>query len=126
MSEEEKKAIEWLKNATFFSARLYAPSILNLIEKQQEEIDTHIETENDYEHELARKDEEIEELRGTIKAEKVLNENIPEDTQMIIMSKKDFLRNYETSYISKDTIKEIIEKHYPDIVITKLYELLDE
>lgn len=39
MSEEEKKAIEWLKNATFFSARIYAPSILNLIENQQKEIE---------------------------------------------------------------------------------------
>lgn len=38
-SEEEKKAIEWLKKATFFSERLYAPIILNLIEKQQKEIE---------------------------------------------------------------------------------------
>lgn len=39
MSEEEKKAIEWLKKAEFFSERLYAPIILNLIEKQQKEIE---------------------------------------------------------------------------------------
>lgn len=39
MTEKEQKAIDWLKNATFFSARIYAPSILNLIEKQQEEIE---------------------------------------------------------------------------------------
>lgn len=40
MDEEEKRAIEWLKNATFFSARIYAPSILNLIEKQRKEIES--------------------------------------------------------------------------------------
>ena len=39
MSEEEKKAIEWLKNANFFSARIYAPVLLSLIEKQQKEIE---------------------------------------------------------------------------------------
>lgn len=39
MTEEEKKAIEWLKKAEFFSARLYAPIILNLIDKQQKEIE---------------------------------------------------------------------------------------
>jgi hypothetical protein len=39
MIEEEKKAIEWLKKAEFFSERLYAPVILNLIEKQQKEIE---------------------------------------------------------------------------------------
>ena len=38
MTEKEQKAIEWLKNANFFSARIYAPSILNLIEKQQKEL----------------------------------------------------------------------------------------
>ena len=39
MTDEEKKAIEWLKKADWFSARLYSPSILNLIEKQQKEIE---------------------------------------------------------------------------------------
>ena len=38
LNEEEKKAIDWLKKAEFFSARLYAPIILNLLEKQQKEI----------------------------------------------------------------------------------------
>ncbi len=40
MSEEEKKAIEWLKNANFFSARIYAPVLLSLIEKQEKEIES--------------------------------------------------------------------------------------
>ena len=39
MSKEEKKAIEWLKKADWFSARLYSPTILNLIENQQKEIE---------------------------------------------------------------------------------------
>lgn len=39
MSDEEKKAIEWLKKADWFSARLYAPTILYLIEKQSKEIE---------------------------------------------------------------------------------------
>jgi len=38
MTEKEQKAIDWLKNSNFFSARIYAPSILNLIEKQQKEL----------------------------------------------------------------------------------------
>ena len=39
MNEEEKKAIEWLKKADWFSARLYSSTILNLIEKQEKEIE---------------------------------------------------------------------------------------
>ena len=39
LSDEEKKAIEWLKKADWFSARLYSPTILNLIEKQSKEIE---------------------------------------------------------------------------------------
>lgn len=39
MTEQEKKAIEWLKKADWFLARLYSPTILNLIEKQSKEIE---------------------------------------------------------------------------------------
>ena len=39
MTDEEKKAIEWLKKADWFSSRLYSPTILNLIEKQQKQIE---------------------------------------------------------------------------------------
>ena len=39
MTDKEKKAIEWLKKADWFSARLYSPTILNLIDKQQKEIE---------------------------------------------------------------------------------------
>ena len=83
LSEEEKKAIEILINEIadivvgeycthckicenedtecYYTKAI--DTVYNLINKQQEEIDTHIETENDYEHELARKDEEIEKLK---------------------------------------------------------------
>ena len=74
MTEEEKKAIETTKTIIEFAGDSYIPkenrnalqTLLKLIDKQEEEIDTHIETENDYEHELARKDEEIEKLNEKI------------------------------------------------------------
>lgn len=47
MSDEEKKAIEWLKKADWFSARLYSPTILNLIEKQSKEIEE-LKEKNEY------------------------------------------------------------------------------
>ena len=46
LSEEEKKAIEWLEKANYFSARLYAPTILNLIEKLQKEIEERDKKDN--------------------------------------------------------------------------------
>lgn len=77
MTEKEKQAIEIVKRSiesdkknrivTIYDEkplfRDVLQTLLNLIEKQEEEIDTHIETENDYEHELVRKDEEIEKLK---------------------------------------------------------------
>ena len=63
MNEEEKKAIEFMEEYKDVVYRIPFKIILNLIDKQQKEIDTYKETENDYEHELARKDEEIEELK---------------------------------------------------------------
>lgn len=47
LSEEEKKAIEWLEKANYFSARLYAPTILNLINNYKKEIEDLKETNND-------------------------------------------------------------------------------
>lgn len=71
MSEEEKKAIKYLKRHII---PVYGKNgnieymlndvLLNLIEKLQKEIEIWKETENDYEHELARKDEKIEELEN--------------------------------------------------------------
>ena len=139
MTEEEIKAIEFLRKRQEFmysepkcvtTLEESIDTLLNLIDKQQKEIDTHIETENDYEHELARKDEEIEKLKQIIKAEKIIEENLPEETEVIVMLKKDFIRNFGNDYISKDKIREKIkeykEKYYPDVAITKLQELLEE
>lgn len=109
MSEEEKKAIANLIDLVkFWKKNNFENSndeiILNLIDKQQKEIEIWKETENDYEHELARKDEEIEELRK-------------ENFDIVYMQAiADF----------KEKIREIIEKHYPDVAITKLKELLDK
>lgn len=103
MSENEEKAIEIVKEITYIRGIRQdvegheedldaLEEVLKLIEKQQEEIDTYKETENDYEHELARKDEEIEELKK---------------------DKKALVDNYNKvlgSFISKDKIKELKEK----------------
>ena len=90
LSEEEKKAIEDSKELIEelkkhkdkgFAGRLYYKNkpiedtlmlLLNIIERQLEEIDTWKETENDYEHELTRKDEEIEEMREELEIQKRL------------------------------------------------------
>lgn len=83
LSEEEKKAIERL---TFYRDQIkeelypridYEEEkaigiVLNLLEKLQKEIEIWVETENDYEHELARKDEEIEEMREELEIQKRL------------------------------------------------------
>lgn len=81
MTEEEKKAIEWLKNATFFSARIYAPSILNLIEKQQKE---------------------IEELEVCLQAEEKYAEGLNNDIKSLLNIEPN------NNFISKDRIKKIL------------------
>jgi hypothetical protein len=81
MNEEEKKIIEAINdyikkkeelgdlgNDFTINFRDTKPlkTLINLIENQQKEIETWKETENDYEHELARKDEEIEKQQKLI------------------------------------------------------------
>lgn len=75
MSENEKKAIEIIKQeidknkVTDTPKEVYITDIkmlLSLVEIQQKEIEIWKETENDYEHELARKDEEIEKQQKLI------------------------------------------------------------
>ena len=118
MSEEEKQAIEITKTIIEFAGDSYIPKenrnalqiLLNLIDKQEEEIDTHIETENDYEHELARKDEEIEELKKVNKMVKIYKSHvIPENVEIVLMCKDDFLRITNNEFISKDKIREKIK-----------------
>lgn len=133
LSEEEKKAIERL---TFYRDQIkeelypridYEEEkaigiVLNLLEKLQKEIEIWVETENDYEHELARKDEEIEEMREELEIQKRLiieqikrfcelykpKEGIGEGGLDELAEK---ILSFSKDYISKDKIREII-KHY--------------
>lgn len=69
MSNEEKKAIEWLKKADWFSARLYSSTILNLIEEQQKEIsllkDQLEYVKSEYEETIEQQQKEIKDLKST-------------------------------------------------------------
>lgn len=76
---------------------------------------------------IDKQEKEIEELKKVIKMVEIYKSHgIPEEAEMVIMRKDNFLRNTNNEFISKDTIKEIIEEHYPDVAITKLQELLEE
>ena len=142
LSEEEKKAIEDSKELIEelkkhkdkgFAGRLYYKNkpiedtlmlLLNIIERQLEEIDTWKETENDYEHELTRKDEEIEEMREELEIQKRLiieqikrfcelykpKEGIGEGGLDELAEK---ILSFSKDYISKDKIKER-KKWYED------------
>lgn len=76
---------------------------------------------------IEQQQEEIQELKKVIKMVEIYKAyGIPEDVEMVIMRKDDLLNNTNNEFISKDKIKEIIEKHYPDVAIVKLQELLEE
>lgn len=86
MSEEEKKSIETLTSIlkeidegvqTIHTENLFdnIEIILKLIDKQQKEIEIWKETENDYEHELARKDKKIEKQQKEIEILKGITED---------------------------------------------------
>ena len=116
MSEEEKRAIEDSKELINelekhkdkdFIGRLYYKNrpiedtlrlLLNIIERQQDEIDTWEETENDYEHELARNNEQIKRQQREI-------EKLQKDKKVLI-------KNYDKvlgTFIAKDKIREAIK-----------------
>ena len=118
MTEKEKQAIEDIKNIVTDLEDTEQGAIISL---QQEEIDSlKILAEL-----IDKQQKEIEELYKVNKMiELYKSEGMPEDTEMVLMHKKDFLRNFEV--ISKDKIREIIEKYYPDVAIVKLQELLEE
>ena len=87
ISDEEKKAIEDLKRHIIpFKLN---DTLLDLIEKQQKEIE-----------ELKRKEQLIKTYKG----------NLPEDIEFICLCKSDFERNISDDYISKDKIKAKIEE----------------
>ena len=75
MSEEEKKAIEWLKKADWFSTRLYSSTILNLIENQQKEIEGLKEKEKNLLIQLKDNEKELlevcENLRNSVSKDKI-------------------------------------------------------
>lgn len=113
--------------------------LAKVIEKQQNEIETWKETENDYEHELARKDEEIEEwqkayvreinywLKFRNKINKIANNDKDcSDNEVIkavqelqeinvdlvktrIEDLQELNRIQQEDFISKDKIREIID-----------------
>ena len=99
MTEKEKQAIEEIKKALRLAKNIddittsirneYVEIIVDLIDKQQKEI------------------EELKKYKQYYETEKVIWKG-------------------GSNSISKDKIREIIEKHYPDVAITKLNELLEE
>ena len=125
MSEEEIKAInnfkEILENLDEDEQIEYEEEIkdyktlLNLIEKQQEEIDTYKETENDYEHEVKRYEEQIEKQQKEIdklKSENQIFQRIKNGTTIIFKAKKKYIIEDKINkyYISKNKIRAKIEE----------------
>jgi hypothetical protein len=105
MIEEEKKAIEWLKKAEFFSERLYAPVILNLIEKQQKEIEEKTTIIMAGAEKVKQLEKEIEELKL----------DLEEMTKTYNHMKENWVHKLAlNSYIRKDKIRELIEKYEQD------------
>lgn len=95
--DKQQKEIERLKNAEEYS-KLGKETLLDTIHKQQKEIEIHEETENDYEHEIKRYEEKIEELKD-------INSSLLRQRNNIDIPKlEDFYKNY----ISKDKVREIL------------------
>ena len=90
MSEEEKKELQELINLLYNNhlSQYGKRKLEAYIKKQQKEI------------------EELYKVNKMIELYK--SEGMPEDTEMVLMHKKDFLRNFEV--ISKDTIKAKIKE----------------
>lgn len=124
MNEEEIKAIEFMKEYKDVVYKIPFKTILNLINKQQKEIDTHIETENDYEHELARKEEEIEQL-NEIKQQICNEELISQDYVQENFIKKDKIIEKIKKYEKLDK-EEFAKQGNFETEISLLKELLEE
>lgn len=119
LSEEEKKAIEWLEKANYFSARLYAPTILNLINNYKKEIDREKQYSDFYKDLCNKQQKVIKELQK---------------------DKKVLIKNYDKvlgTFICKDKIKEKMreimgytfttseERHCQNYAYDRLKELLE-
>ena len=116
MSKEEKNAIEWLKKADWFSARLYSSTILNLIENQQKEIEELKETLKCTQNSWFEDTQKIEEMKKQLdldnECEIALNNKIM-DLEKEIEELKKYAEGYKLlsysldNFISKDKIKPI-------------------
>lgn len=125
MSEEEKKAMN--ENEIKFRAYLLILNsefpthrkteameellkIYNNKQKEIERLNSIIKTDNIINKERAelieQQQKEIEELKKVIKMVEIYKSyGIPEDAEMVIMRKDDFLRNTNNEFISKDKIR---------------------
>ena len=109
LSEEEKKAIEWLEKANYFSARLYAPTILNLIEKQQKEIEEKSTILLAGAEKVKQLEKEIEELKEkNAQLTNYLNDSYYVSADKIREILKD-LEEFDTNFFNASTLKEAIK-----------------
>lgn len=70
---------------------------------------------------IKRQQKEIEELKKVIKMVEIYKSyGIPEDAEMVIMRKDDFLRRSNKEFINTDKIKELINKRNAGIGYTSL------
>ena len=118
MNKEEKKAIERLKKfGDSISCADYPPEayidmkediedLLYFIDKQQKEIEIYKETENDYEHEIARYEEEIDKQQKEIEELMQRNNSLTKALEEWINGE----RINDIKHISKDKIKEKIKE----------------
>ena len=116
MSEEEKKAIvqlqhfgnmtEYWKQKEYTSNEIdnYIKVVLNLIDRQQKEIEEKRTTINKMAKDISIQLKELEKLKN----EKVIN--IIENQQKEIIQRDMLLDMYQNNYISKDKIKEKIKE----------------
>lgn len=153
LSKEEKKAIEDLKNAvneplevfenvvdTFKLINLdQCRIVLNLIEKQQKEIEEKNIAINKMSKDISSQLEEIDEKSTIIMAGAERVKQLEKEIEELKLDLEEMTKTYNhmkenwihklalNSYIRKDKIREIIENSsYPDFAIQKLLELLEE
>lgn len=111
MNEKEKKAIErakFLNNIDTYLEKEMLTNLLNLIEKQEREIEIWKETENDYEHELARKDEKIEKQQKEIEYFKKEKERLG---RLYYEANENCIKYEKIVKQQKDKIREILNKY---------------
>ncbi len=158
MSEEEKKAIEWLKDCEEYWKKrnlrqnYQATTLLNLIEKQQNEIEEKTTILLAGAEKVKQLEKEIEELKIknielTDSYNKAIKETNEENRQCMLLAvenqdlkekiddlKEDLSKKVKAldiamsnpDYICKDKIREIINKSFPDTAIQKIIELIGE